>query len=748
MKDLYKKNPRLSQLLDQLCEQTLDQEGADEISSLVKNDSDARDYYVRYLEIHTSLYWDIALPVVNSSDASNEIQQPTGLDSRLQQLVDRLVCDATLDSTALLSNQIHDDASRGSDAVVRDGKTTFSRNWKYRLTGGVSLLALMLFGFWVVQNRPQLQQEQIAQQAATDGSLVEEKTVINTTPSDHETVKPQSKDDLPPRLPDIKWHGNPLVHSNSPLPNDNSSENDTPIVNDNPALTDDDKIVSAINDRIHQGWVDQSLSPSPIAEDHEWVRRVYLDLSGRIPTSREVKLFVNDKRSGRERRLVDQLIESPEFSMHWSTRWKNLLVGRSPNARVDRFALQKYLRDAIAKDRPWSVIVSELISAQGDPRKNGAANFLVAHLNNQAVPATAFVARTLLGTQIHCAQCHKHPSYETTQLQFWELNSFFKQAKVIRNEGDNKTKASYYLTDKPIGGPTFYETRSGLMRVAYPSFNGHKVSDDKLVSRRKELADLLFEKGNPFVAKAFVNRTWSHFFGHAFTQPVDDLGPHNPPTHPELFETLSQSFVACDYDIKRLVRWICLSKPYRLSSRSIPGNQQDAPDHGEPPAFSRMYFKPLTAEQLYDSLVAVSGSSPQTDQNWEKHIRLRESWSLQFVNALNNDENGESEHFQGTITQALVMMNGDLMNQTISLDSKRLASVRTDASVSDLDKFEAVCLSILSRKPRLEEIALFRKLTRQLRDANSPTERKQMLAGSLEDVMWAYLNSSEFIVNH
>ncbi len=751
MKEILQKYPRFSRLLDQLCEQSLDQKGADEISRIVKNDPAARDYYIRYLDIHSTLHWDLAISDANPTENKQEQLQN---NTRLKQLVESFVAEAALEpiNSSLTTGEL--------DTSEFVSSSRPSSSYSSRKTAGTLVAALLLTfmvsGFWALspakQHDPVVKQNQPGEVVTSDIATSDELVSNDSSPSpgDKQNSERMAEPDLPPKLPDIKWEqqSNPISTAQA----DSKKETSEPGSPSAPQLIDDRQIVEVINQRIKQGWIDQSITPSPVADDHEWCRRVYLDLAGRIPTATELSHFLNDERTGRERRLVDRLLESPEFAMSWATRWTNLLVGRSPNKHVDRLALLKYLRHSITENAPWSLVVSDLISAQGDPKKNGPANFLVAHLNNQAVPATAFVARTLLGTQIQCAQCHRHPFYETTQRQFWELNSFFKQAKVVAapqmTTDANQQQTAYLLTDQPVGGPTYYETRSGLMQVAYPRFNGHKVSDDKTVIRRQELAKLLVEGDDPLIAQSFVNRTWSHFFGYGFTLPIDDIGPHNPPSHPKLFETLSRSFVASGYDIKRLVRWICLSRPYRLSSHPLPENRQDTPQWGDPPAFSHMYFKPLSPEQLYNSLVEISGNYPHSSDDWNRHLENRESWVLQFVESLDNDENGESNHFQGTITQALMMMNGELINRTISPDSSRFTASLIGHTGSDLKKFETVCLAILSREPKPGEIVLFRKMIHQLKGLNNPVERRRLLAGQLEDVMWAYLNSSEFIINH
>ncbi len=568
---------------------------------------------------------------------------------------------------------------------------------------------------------------------------------------------------LPPVLPDLDWGKSREREAprssprQSPPGSTGVAEKSTPpenlVAKQDRRLLTDDEVIEAIDHVIARGWEDSQLTPSTRAEDHEWVRRVYLDLAGRIPTADEVWSFVSSSQPDKDRRLVDELLAGPEFSLQWSTRWTNLLVGRSPNEQVDRIALQRYLRNAVDEGYGWSLVVRDLIAAEGDPREQGAANFLVAHLNNQAVPATAFVARTLMGTQIHCAQCHKHPFYEVSQQEFWELNSFFKQAAVVRGNSSMNGPAAERrsvptLVDRPVGGPTYFETRAGVMRVAYPKFQGREVDPSPEVSRRAELAQLLTEGDAPVVARAFVNRTWSQIFGYGFTAPVDDLGPHNPPTHPELFSALTESFVQHGYDIKRLIRWLCLSQPYRLSSQMNSGNQADRPDNGELPGFSRMYFKPLSAEQLFDSLLVIKGENPSPRRDWQAHVLRREQWVGQFISSLQNDENDEESQFDGSIGQALVLMNGALVAETVSPRSNPLLRTLLAAPLSDVEKLERLSLAVLSRRPHPEELTLFRKLNRSLKDARSPAERDAQLAARLEDFLWAYLNSSEFIMNH
>ncbi|MCG6154344.1 DUF1549 domain-containing protein [Rubinisphaera margarita] len=720
---------KICELASRLCDGRLDETSAAELQQLVTTDEAARDLYVRYLELHSHLHWDFGMAAGESTDISSSMAMSESADS-MKSLLDELLTEASVQNAPALPRE-----------------KTFSSRHKAAALLTSSLVVLLVAGtgwYWVTQ-RDQVDPPQNIAETSPQTDADSAKTNDDRSPGEDGMDLPAP----PPELPSIDW----AIAHNQPDPIAADSVEGHPGDRDNKpvgvAYSRDDDVIKAINTQVASGWEDWGFSPAPSADDFEWVRRVYLDLAGRIPTEAELQSFLADQSPDRDQQLVDRLLESPSFALHWSTNWMNLLVGRSPNPQVDRLTLQEYLYAVADRNGSWNRVVKDLIAAEGNPRENGAANFLVAHLNNQAVPATSYVARTLLGFQIQCAQCHQHPFYSVSQREFWELNSFFKQAVVTRVGSSGTSEMSQVeLRDRQTGGPTYYESRDGVMHAAFPRYNGTEVDEDETVSRRQQLANLLVEGEDPLVAQAFVNRTWSQLFGYGFTQPVDDLGPHNPPSHPELFATLSRSFVSNDYDIKRLYRWICLSDAYRLSSRVSDVNREDAPDQGNPPAFTRMYFKPLSPEQLYDSLLAVAGHSNRAIRNRERHVENRDQWVQQFVSSYENDENNESSHFDGTISQALVLMNGSLVDETISPEKNPFLAELIQTSLTDQEKFERVCIKVLSRKPTQKEQALFRQVLASLRDVKSTPERNTLLARSLSDLLWAYVNSSEFITNH
>ena len=510
-----------------------------------------------------------------------------------------------------------------------------------------------------------------------------------------------------------------------------------------------DPVVGYINERIRIGWQDNEVSASPLADDEEWLRRVTLDLSGRIPTLGEVADFVADDSPTKRADKIDALLDSEAFVDHWATQWTNLLIGRNAPQRTNRDGLLKFLRDSIALGRPWDEIVVDLITAEGNFRENGAVNFLLAKLDGNPrdddyhVEATASTTRLFLGMQVQCTQCHNHPFNDWKQDQFWEFNSFLRQ--IRRNDVRDAMGNDDYseLVARDYTDPVFFEKRSGLMQVAYPNYFGTQV-DPKSEDRRGEFAKLVAggADGENLLAKAFVNRSWSQLYGYAFTRPVDDMGPHNPPSHPELLDRLTAEFVASDYDVRQLFRWMANAEAYNLTSRfnRDGSNSYDDPAAGEVPLFSHAYVKSLSAEQLYDSMVVATGAGQ--DARGDRAKQTRDRWLRDFLRIFGGNEEDEPTLFAGSIPQALLMMNGELIQRALdgeseSVFTKVLASgdLRTDK-----DRVEALYRAALGRKPTRSESS---GLTSALGRARG--DEKLWL---YQDLYWALLNSNEFIFNH
>lgn len=504
-----------------------------------------------------------------------------------------------------------------------------------------------------------------------------------------------------------------------------------------------------INLQIRQGWQDNEVEPSAAATDEEWIRRIYLDLLGRIPTLEEVRGFLSDENPRKRSALIDSLLGHEDYVRNFTTIWSNNCIGRGTPQRVSRIGMEKFFREAFAKNRPWNEIVVDLVTASGHYEENGAANYILAQMQNrdEGVQLTAMTARLFLGLQVQCTQCHNHPFNKWQQNQFWEYNSFFRQVdkidhrKLDPNSGRMVDDFSEVVW-REFSGPVYYEKRSGMMQVAYPKFEGREVDPGPGVDRRAEFAGLLTESVEdqpPHIAQAMVNRMWSHFFGYGFTRPIDDMGPHNPASHPELLDRLSREFVGSGYDLKALIRWIVSTEAYGLSSRYGEKNKVDDPAAGEMPLFSHMYLKSMQAEQMYDSLIVASNAHKSGQGDWAAQEEQRRQWMQQFVVAFNNDENDESTTFNGTIPQALMMMNSELMEKAVSVERGSFLFETMNRPGNDAQKIQDLYLAALSRRPTKGEASRMQKMF--------GLYRTQRLT-AYQDLFWALLNSNEFVLNH
>lgn len=515
-------------------------------------------------------------------------------------------------------------------------------------------------------------------------------------------------------------------------------------------------IIKFVNHELSTSWQAASLSPSPTATDAEWCRRVYLRLLGRIPTKQELDAFASSKPSVDKRTaLVEKLLNDKqyveEYARHWTTIWTNLLIGRrggiGKGDLANREGLQKYLGDVFQQNRPYDQMAYELISATGSNTPgtedyNGAVNFMLASMSDQATLATARTSRIFLGKQLQCVQCHKHPTNDWAQQNFWEMNAFFRQLHVVKDKQSNVNRLVNQDFVGKQGDPNdaeiYYGQLDGSMSVAYPRFLGGKPLEHNgqvaKFDRRTELAKLVRQSDD--LSRALVNRIWAHFLGYGFTRPIDDMGHHNPASHPKLLDHLTQQFSAHGYDMKDLFRWIALSDAFALSSRLSATNSLDTPELGEIAYFSRYYMRPMQPEEVYQSLLVVAGRNQPTGSPLEIE-QARRDWLGQFAQKMETDEGDESNLFSGNIHQSLVMMNGPLMKQATSANARSVLAKVMESKMETRQKVEHLFLASVARKPTKRELKLVQQML-------AKTTTHQML----QDIWWALLNSNEFILDH
>lgn len=709
---LMEDNSGLFKLLELLLENRISPGEFEHLEAMIRDDASARKLYLQYIDLHGMLHYDTAAPHLPTKAAS---------------AVDVASDDATIE---LVRPDIRQPQRRQAASVV---PTIVS-----------CLVLVALIGYFSFTGSDESQTRDIVEQPASGPDSIV-RTSPETSPLDRRPLgpfelpertvrEPQNQADFNGRTIEVVYN----AWDGSPVPDPGQVEATAQQVGHSNA-----DIVAFVNSRIRSAWEDNEVMPSPRSEDSEWLRRTYLDIVGHIPSAEEARAFLASRNPDKRQNLVESLLDDEDYVRNWTTVWTNLLIGRSNPREVDRPALKKFLRESFAGNRGWDDVVEEFIAAQGNHQENGATNFLLAHVNNQALPATATVARLFLGQQLQCLQCHNHPFNDWQQEKFWGFHGFFSQMEVV----SDRSKTS--LIDRgSIPEAIYYERRNGLLRATYPEFNGRRFRPEDVTETtrlRQELAGLMTSGESTDVARAFVNRMWQHFFGAAFTPVVDDMGPHAVPSHPELLEGLSRSFVRSGYDVKQLIRWITSSEAYHLSSRFSETNEIDDPASGQMPLFSRVYVKSMSVEQTFDSLMVATRAGDALGSDWDAVDRERQRIQKQFVMQWETEDNDEANLFDGSVPQALMMMNSPLI-QT-ALDSSRGTYIgrvlRSDGS--EVEKIEAVAMAALSRQPSPNEIAAVRELARA---GERHRNFENGFSTRLEDLFWAYLNSSEFILIH
>lgn len=582
----------------------------------------------------------------------------------------------------------------------------------------------------------------------------EEPTPENSTPSEIVDADPPAnsgRDDA-----EESHEPPPVVAQDGPASSDAESSEPVPV-----STSSDAEIIAAINDHIRRRWQEEGVQPAELADEGEWCRRVYLDLIGRIPTYEETLALTSDNSTDKRRNLVLRLLNSDvyleEYARNWTNVYTALLIGRAdePQSPVNREGMRQYLRRSFLENKPYDQMSLELLASSGsntpgEENFNGAVNFLLDNLDQNATAATAKTASIFLGLQVQCTQCHDHPFNDWKQQQFWELNSFFRQTLAKRERGMRNDPAAELVdvtfkgeSGDPNEADVFYERQNGLLRVAYPVFlDGQKIDPSGWigeVDRRAKLAEFVV-KSNYF-RRAVVNRVWAHFLGYGFTNQVDDMGPHVTASHPELLNYLAVQFAGHGYDLRKLMTWLSLSDAYALSSR-VPDSTKDSPQAGETPLFSYFYTRQMRPEELYESLMVATELDRGTG-SYSQREGDKSRWMQQFCVAYETDENDEAVTFDGSIPQTLEMWNGGLISDATSGEPGtmlfRLAKSQGGELDSPAAKIKRLYLSALSREPSASELKLAQGLWQK--------HQGDTLA-ALQDIWWVLLNSNEFILNH
>ncbi|QDU37510.1 hypothetical protein Mal4_18240 [Maioricimonas rarisocia] len=491
---------------------------------------------------------------------------------------------------------------------------------------------------------------------------------------------------------------------------------------------DEFALTARIDELLDQQWKADGIEPVRPASDAEFLRRVSLDLTGVTPTVSAVRGFLDDPDPNKRTKLIDRLLESPQHAVHFARIWREVMLPSSLNEQFrlgGAAAFERWLEQRFAENRPYDETVRDLLETTGNVNALGPGLFYQA-VEFKPEELAASTSRTFLGVQIQCGQCHDHPFDRWTQKDFWGFAAYFAQLR----RPDDAAQFRGQVVDTNTGEVTLPETDVVVM----PRLLDGTPLDKTLLAgtRRQQLSRWLVSRNNPWFARATVNRAWALLFGRGFVNPVDDFGDHNPPSHPELLNLIAADFAGHDFDMRRLLQILTRTRAYQLSSEVT----SDAALRRQ--AFAAMSVKSLTADQIYDSLQRATGRRiPATGQLSSSEAAARREFLARF-----EAPTQQATEFQGGIPQALAMLNGQLVADASHWEKSDLLVAVTDSPfLNDAGRVEILFLAALSRMPTADERLRFEQY---IATPGGPFESSRRLA----DLLWALINSSEFIVNH
>ena len=491
------------------------------------------------------------------------------------------------------------------------------------------------------------------------------------------------------------------------------------------------------------------MQPSALCNDSVFLRRAHLDLLGMTPTADEARAFLADQRADKRSRLVDALLQRPEFADFWALKWSDVL--RNEEKTLDKKGVQAFhhwIRQAIADGKPLNEFAREIIAARGSTYAHPAANFYRALRDPQARAEAA--GQVFLGIRLQCARCHNHPFDQWTQNDYHSLAAFFARVDYRILENNRKDRLDTHEFD---GEQVVFINRDGetkhprtgepmkpkFLGAATPNFSGN-------ADRLQALADWVARPDNPFFARTQVNRVWHHLLGKGLVDPNDDFRASNPPVNPALLEALSKDFAANKFDLRHVIRTVMNSRTYQLTA--VP-NDTNADDEIN---FTHVEVRPLQAEQLLDSFAAVvgvpvkfSGYPAGTRANQlpgAQHQRPRGEAATpgeQFLKVFGKPErllSCECERSDDTtLNQAFQLLTGELMSQMLA-DPDNAIGKQIAAGKSDRAVIEHFYHAALSRPPSARELAVAEKLVARSKDRRA----------AHEDIVSALTTSKEFLL--
>jgi hypothetical protein len=485
--------------------------------------------------------------------------------------------------------------------------------------------------------------------------------------------------------------------------------------------------------------------PSPRCDDATFLRRAYLDTIGTLPTADEARVFLADTSADKRDRVIDQLLQRPEFVDYWTYKWSDLLLLSGERLRPKALeAYYKWIRQGVAENKPWEQFVREIVLATGNTHENGAANFYALHQDPEMMAETT--AQAFMGLSINCAKCHNHPLEKWTNDQYYAFANLFSRVRAKGWGGDYRNGDGLRVVYSDTQGELIQPSK-GLPQPPAP-LDGEPLAFAATGDRREAVAQWLTSPENPYFTRAIVNRVWANYFGVGLVESVDDLRATNPASNEELLTAASSFLTENKYDLKALMRAILRSEAYQRDSLPLAENKPDER------FYSRYYVKRLKAEVLLDAIAQATGvhgdfkymkpdNKPGDPAPAKRAIQLPDvfvdSYFLKTFGQPDRLITCECERSdEPSMTQVLHLYNGDTVNK--KLQAAGSAAEKAMAEADNAKVVDDLYLTALSRMPTDDER---RKLAAELAAAK-PDERRQ----AIEDLYWSVLTSREFLFNH
>ncbi|MEY3176063.1 MAG: hypothetical protein RLZZ436_3977 [Planctomycetota bacterium] len=485
-----------------------------------------------------------------------------------------------------------------------------------------------------------------------------------------------------------------------------------------------------VDTHVHSKLRKLRIVPSAVCTDEEFLRRVFVDITGTMPTIDDYEKFLADTTPDKRDKLVDQLLQRKEFVDIWVMKWAELLQVRTIANRVEKKPMLAYfnwLRDKIANNTPTDKMVQELLGARGGSFANPAVNYY--QTETETLKTAENVAQVFMGMRIQCAQCHNHPFDRWTMDDYYGFAAFFSQ--IGRKQGEDPRETIIFNS----GGGEVTHLVGG--RVMKPKFLGGVEPDLAGRDRRQVMAEWLASPENPYFAKNLANIVWAHFFGRGIIQEVDDVRVSNPPVNAELLDELGRKFTEYNYDFRKLVRDICTSRTYQLSTNT---NESNASDHKN---FAHAELRRIRAEVLLDCISSVTSTQDKFPglPVGARAVQIADGNTATYFLTTFGRAKRESVcscevKMEPNLSQALHLINGDTSNTKIA--QGQLVPTRLKEGKAPAEIITEMYVRCFTRSPTEKELA---DLTAIVAEQQNPQE-------ALEDIFWSLLNSREFLFNH